>query len=71
LQNLLLAARVRSAVICEWPGVRTSAADGVVFIDVEAPLAQESKVREQITGVVSTVTGVNEVRINVRPSIFP
>jgi len=71
LQNLLLAARVRSAVICEWPGVRTSATDGVVFIDVEAPLAQESKVREQITGVVSTVTGVDEVRINVRPSIFP
>jgi len=71
LQNLLLAARVRSAVICEWPGVRISAADGVVFIDVEAPLAQESKVREQIIGVASTVTGVAEVRVNVRPSIFP
>jgi cytidylate kinase len=71
LQDLLLAARVRSAVICEWPGARTSAADGIVFIDVEAPLAYESKVREQITGVASTVTGVAEVRVNVRPSIFP
>jgi cytidylate kinase len=71
MQNLLLAARVRSAVICEWPGVRISAADGVVFIDVEAPLAQESKTREQIIGMASTVTGVTEVRINVRPSIFP
>jgi hypothetical protein len=71
LRNLLLAARVRTAVICEWPGVRVSATDGIVFIDVEAPLAQESKVREQITGVASTVTGVAEVRVNVRPSIFP
>ena len=71
LRNLLLAARVRSAVICEWPGVRISAADGVVFVDVEAPLAQESKIREQIIGVASTVTGVDEVRVNVRPSIFP
>jgi cytidylate kinase len=71
LRNLLLAARVRSAVICEWPGVRVSAADGVVFIDVEAPLAQENKVREQITGVASTVTGVAEGRVNFRPSIFP
>jgi hypothetical protein len=58
-------------VICEWPGVRISAADGVVFVDVEAPLAQETKVREQITGLASTVTGVEEVRVNVRPSFFP
>jgi cytidylate kinase len=71
LQNLLLAARVRSAVISEWPTVRTSAADGTVFIDVEAPLAQEGKVREQITSIVSTVSGVDKVRINVRPTLFP
>lgn len=71
LRNLLLAARVRSAVICEWPGARLSASDGVVFVDVEAPLAQESKIRHQIAAVASTVTGVSEVRVNVRPSIFP
>ena len=71
LQNLLLAARVRSAVICEWPGARLSAADGIVFIDVEAPLAQENKVRDQITAVASTVADVAEVRVNVRPTIFP
>jgi cytidylate kinase len=71
LQNLLLAARVRSAVICEWPNARLSAADGVVFIDVEAPLSQENKVREQVMTIASTVTGVAEVRVNIRPSIFP
>jgi cytidylate kinase len=71
LQNLLLAARVRSAVISEWPGARLSAADGVVFVDVEAPLSQEGKVRDSITAVASTVTGVDEVRVNVRPKIFP
>jgi hypothetical protein len=58
-------------VICEWPGVRTSAADGAVFIDVEAPLAQETQVREQIAGVASTVTCVDGIRVNVQPSIFP
>ena len=71
LDNLLLAARVRSALICEWPGIRASAADGVVFIDVEAQLAQESKVRDSITAAASTVTGVAGVRVNVRPKIFP
>jgi cytidylate kinase len=71
LQNLLLAARVRSALICEWPGIRASAADGVVFIDIEAQLAQENKVRDNITAAASTVTGVEEVRVNIRPTIFP
>lgn len=71
LQNLLLAARVRSALICDWPGIRASAADNVVFIDVEAPLAQETKVKEQILGIATTVTGVNEVRVNIRPTLFP
>ena len=66
-----MAARVRSAVICEWPGARLSASDGVVFIDVEAPLAQESKIRSQIAALASAVTGVSDVRVNVRPSIFP
>jgi cytidylate kinase len=71
MRNLLLAARVRSAAICDWPGARISAADGVVFVDVEAPLAQESKIRDQITALASTVTGVVEVRVNVRPTFFP
>jgi hypothetical protein len=39
-------------------------------LDVEAPLAQDNTVREQITVFVSTVTGVNEAWIDVRPSIF-
>jgi cytidylate kinase len=71
LENLLLAARVRSAVICEWPGARFSAADSVVYIDVEAPLAQEKKVRDRITTIASTISGVEEVRVNVRPTLFP
>jgi molybdopterin biosynthesis enzyme len=71
LKNRLLAAHLRSALICEWPGIQASAADGVAFIDVEAPLAQESKVRDNITAIASSVTGVDEVRVNVRPKIFP
>jgi cytidylate kinase len=70
LQNLLLAARVKSAVIAEWPGIRTSAQDGIVYVDVEAPLAQENKVREGIAALASVVQGVDEVRVNVRPTMF-
>lgn len=70
LKNRLLAAHVRSALICEWPGIQASAADGIVFIDVEAPLSQENKIRDQITSLAGTVTGVQQVRVNVRPRLF-
>jgi cytidylate kinase len=70
LHDLLLAARVKSAVIGEWPGIRTSARDGVVSVDVEAPLAQEGKVRDSIATLAAVVQGVTDIRVNVRPRMF-
>lgn len=71
LQSKLLASRVKIAVINEWPEVRVSASDGAVYVDVEAPLAQEEIVRAEIAQLAETVPGVQEVRVNVRPRIFP
>jgi cytidylate kinase len=71
LDNLVLASQVKVAVIGEWPEVRVSAADSVVYVDVEAPLAQEGKVRDEISAIAKTVPGVTEVRVNVRPRVFP
>ena len=70
LHDLLLAARVKSAVIAEWPGIRTSADKGVVSVDVEAPLAQENKVRDSIAALSTVVQGVVELRVNVHPRMF-
>jgi cytidylate kinase len=71
LRDRLLASRVKIAVINEWPEVRVSASEGVVFVDVEAPLAQEEIVRAEIAELAETVPDVKEVRVNVRPRIFP
>jgi cytidylate kinase len=71
LDDLVLASQVKVAVISEWPEVRVSAADSTVYVDVEAPLAQEAKVQEEISSVANTVSGVSEVRVNVRPRTFP
>jgi cytidylate kinase len=70
LDNLVLASRVRVAVINEWPEVRVSAADDIVYVDVEAPLTQEEKVQEEISALAKTVHDVSEVRVNVRPRLF-
>jgi cytidylate kinase len=71
LDSLVLASRVKVAVINEWPEVRVSSAEGVIYVDVEAPLTQEEKVQEEINALARTVTGVSEVRVNVRPRVFP
>jgi cytidylate kinase len=71
MDNLLLASRVKIAVIGEWPDVNVSASEGIIYADVTAPLAQEDVVRSQITELAETVQGVNEVRVNVRPRMFP
>jgi len=71
LDGLVLASRVKVAIINEWPEVRVSSAEGVAYVDVEAPLSQEEKVREDITAVAMTVSDVREVRVNVRPRVFP
>lgn len=71
LQDRLLASRVKVAVINDWPEVRVSSSDGVVYVDIEAPVAQEEIVRSGIEQLAGTVTGVKEVRVNVRPRVFP
>lgn len=71
LDDMVLASRVKVAIIGDWPEVRVSSADGIVYVDVEARLIQEDEVREGIQAVAQTVPGVSEVRVNVRPRAFP
>jgi hypothetical protein len=71
LDNLVLASRVKVAVINEWPEVRVSCVEGIVYVDVEAPLTQEEKVQSEIVALATTVKDVSEVRVNVRPRVFP
>jgi len=71
LDSLVLAARVKVGVSNEGPEVRVSSAEGIVYVDVEAPLSQEEKVQQEIVGIAKTVTGVTQVRVNVRPRVFP
>jgi cytidylate kinase len=69
VQDLLLAAEVKSAVIKEWPQVRVSAKEGKVFVDLDGPLEQEVAIQRSVTELASTVPGAEEVRVNVHPYI--
>lgn len=67
LDNLVLASRVRVAVVDSCPGVRVAASAGVVELDIEAPPAQETVVRAKVESLASGVPGVAEVRVRVHP----
>ena len=70
LDNLALAAQVRSAVVVGWPDVQVSADSGNVTVHVEAPLHQESAICRQIADITLKIDGVDNVRVHVRPSTF-
>ena len=70
IDDLVLAAEVRSAVIDLNHGKKISARDGIVFIRSEATLVQQSPLIHDIEKIVKEIPGVKDMRIDVEP-IFP
>jgi len=70
LDNLVLAAQVKSAIIREWPQTTVSAEDGKVVVHIEAPLIQEAAISDEIASIAKTISGVREAKVHVRPSTF-
>jgi cytidylate kinase len=70
MENAVLAARVESAIVKEFPDIEVSAQDGIVVVHTEGPLERESQIVEQIRSKVQHVAGVKEARVHVRPTSF-
>lgn len=67
LDDLVLAARVKSEIIHKFPNVEISAEKGTVVVHTEGPLEQESAIIERILPLVEVVSGVTDARVHVRP----
>jgi cytidylate kinase len=67
LDDLVVAARVKSAIVEKWPRVDVSAEGGVVVVHAKASLMQEAKVTQEITAIVEPIDFVKEVRVSVSP----
>jgi len=64
LQDLLLAARVQAVL----PNEKVVAKDGVVIVNVKAPVIHEKSVSDEITKRLGKIQGVKEIRVNVMPT---
>ena len=70
LDNLVLAAQVKSTIFDVHPNVEVSAENGIVVVHTEGALEQEGAIAKRIRSHVAGVTGVKEVRVHVRPTSF-
>jgi cytidylate kinase len=70
LDDLVLAAQVKSTIFDTYPSVNVSADNGIVVVHTEGPLEQESAIGKRIRSHVEGVPGVKEVRVHVRPTNF-
>lgn len=66
-EEMLLAAQARVALVTAFPAASVSSHDGVVFVDLEAPVTHEPAIIEEIKQLLAKVPGVNEVRVHVIP----
>ncbi|MBU0516535.1 MAG: cytidylate kinase family protein [Proteobacteria bacterium] len=70
LDDLVLAARAKVAIVEQWPNVKVTAQDGTVYVNTEVPLEQEAEVLDRISAAARKVEGVEDVRISTHP-VFP
>ncbi len=68
LDDLVLAAEIRSLLVVCYPKVRVTAHEGVAAVRVVTSGMEERKVVQDITGMVENVEGVTEVRVDTVPT---
>jgi cytidylate kinase len=69
MEDLVLAAEVKAALIGLNHGIKISAKDGIVFVKSEATLQQESSLSHDIEQIAAQISGVKDVRIDVEPIV--
>jgi hypothetical protein len=66
--ELRLAARVETELRAVYPCEVVQVDDGVIIVDVEAPLLWEHRLVEDYNGVAEKIPGVKGVRVHILPS---
>ena len=68
LDDLVLAARVKGALVETYPTVKVSVHGGVAMIHVKASGMQEAQIIDDIHALTEKITGVREVKVHLVPT---
>jgi len=67
LDDLTLAAELKTALVDEFPTSEVTAKDGSGFVKIELPLSQQQKATDRIKQIAETVPGVKVIDVHVIP----
>lgn len=67
LKDQLLAAKVRVALIEQYPNAKVACRDGEISVSVDAALSQTEQVQQRITDIAETFERVKKVNVGVVP----
>ena len=70
LDDLFLAAHVQAHIVEKLPSAQVSAKDGIVVVNVEAPLRVEDTISEEVHKIADNIPGVKEIRLHLIPSLY-
>lgn len=68
LADRRLAARVVVELVDTFPDARATAKDGIVTVDIHAPIVQEPTIVTEVVKLASPIEGVTEVRVHIIPA---
>jgi cytidylate kinase len=68
VEDLLLAAQVKTMIIGEMPGCRVSASQGSVYVDLHADLTHEAQLAADVRKLTQGAVGVKELNIHISPA---
>jgi hypothetical protein len=70
LNDLVLAADVKVALIEMKPDIEVSAENGVVHVKTVAPESRELEIAHEMKGAVAGIHGMKDIKIHVLPAVF-
>ena len=65
MEDLVLAAKVKAAIINEWARVNVKAHDGEIFVQAEVPIERETLIERKIVKTARNVSGVKKVSVSL------
>ena len=69
MDDLVLAADIKAALIDIKPDVEVSAQDGIVHVATTIPESREIELVQEIEEIAKGIHGVNDIKVHTRPSV--
>lgn len=65
LDNLVLAAKAKAALIDKFPDIEVTIKEGIAYIVFQGPVSNEEEIAVQVKDILKDIDGIKEIRLNL------